>query len=595
MDAVKDNDIATVKKLTLAPLGTDSKEPIQIATREDLKHSAFAIAAQHGHFELAKIIVYIAFAQYRGDTVKQPKLLASTRDEVNVYSKLADENFTTEIIKATSGLVKSTVTPQEMVTKADLMGTASRTRDANLANFETEIRTWFPLQNSDIDLHESRFSHFHSYGWTTALEELIKTTGVPFKHVVRDGKIDVRKTLPRAQASSPLLQATKTGNLDAVKFFESERPMEAYRTFSMSHGFDTKRVSLEKAREGFLKAVEDWLRQRGKFIRTRRLFGYLPLLVDLILHCAVISRNTELLNYLISKNPDRLNARSIDGWTPLLVACSVMNIDAIGILISAGADQTATDNLGRNMIHLILAAPGPYSLPSGSDVRRVLNLVDASSLQGMLVQRCAEHPGALTPLARWLYKASEIGFARPSPDVIDVLLEHSSGDELEILDAAGMGPLHVVRCPNHNPPSRHPLILYVLQAVKFSVDSLCLSLIAGRPEALFREGARGLTPLDIASSRYLRKAVLEPGRRRPATPTTPLILQPLFMFDPEYEEQLPLRDVYATWDVCRRACEKSPSARQLLTLEESEGLKKCVSLCSFCFEKGEEADVLCRR
>jgi hypothetical protein len=130
-----------------------------------------------------------------------------------------------------------------------------------------------------------------------------------------------------------------------------------------------------------------------------------------------------------------------------------MNIDAIGILISAGADQTATDNLGRNMIHLILAAPGPYSLPSGSDVRRVLNLVDASSLQGMLVQRCAEHPGALTPLARWLYKASEIGFARPSPDVIDVLLEHSSGDELEILDAAGMVPLHVVRCLNHNPPS----------------------------------------------------------------------------------------------------------------------------------------------
>jgi hypothetical protein len=187
------------------------------------------------------------------------------------YGKLADENFTTEIIKATSGLVKSTVTPQEMVTKADLMGTASRTRDANLANFETEIRTWFPLQNSDTDLHESRFSHFHSCGWTTALEELIKTTGVPFKHVVRDGKIDVRKTLPRAQASSPLLQAAKTGNLDVVKFFESERPMEAYRTFSMTHGFDTKKVSLEKAREGFLEAVEDWLRQRGKFIRTRRL------------------------------------------------------------------------------------------------------------------------------------------------------------------------------------------------------------------------------------------------------------------------------------------------------------------------------------
>jgi hypothetical protein len=138
-------------------------------------------------------------------------------------------DLTIDIVKAVSGLAKASVTPQEMVIGANLSNLAARTGDANLAKFAIQIRVWFPLQATDIIYHSGRFSDWISRGWTEALEELIITTGAPFKHAVRNGKIDVRRGLPREHASSPLLQAALSGTLKAVRFFEGERAMNAYR------------------------------------------------------------------------------------------------------------------------------------------------------------------------------------------------------------------------------------------------------------------------------------------------------------------------------------------------------------------------------
>jgi hypothetical protein len=57
-------------------------------------------------------------------------------------------------------------------------------------------------------------------------------------------------------------------------------------------------------------------------------------------------------------------------------------------------------------------------------------------------------------------------------------------------------------------------------------------LIVRRSHLLFWEGIRGLTPLDVAFERYLRKAGTEPGRsKRKAHLSVPILWRPLFTFD----------------------------------------------------------------
>jgi ankyrin repeat protein len=164
----------------------------------------------------------------------------------------------------------------------------------------------------------------------------------------------------------------------------------------------------------------------------------------------------ELLKYLVTKYPHQINASSADVWTPLHIACPLVNAEAVEILISAGGDQTATDNLGRNVIYLLLAGPRDSRVATGSEIRAILKLLDIPSMHKMLVQRCNEYPGGLTPLARWLYKANGISFARPNRAVIETLLEFATGDDIEVPDATGLLPLHIV-CTSHMPLSIHPL------------------------------------------------------------------------------------------------------------------------------------------
>src|SRR6266536_4410557 len=117
MKAARDNDVATVKKLTLAFWGPDAaNQPLPIASRESLEVSPFATAAQSGHFELAKIMVYIAEAQnHSNDQTSAGNALLNIRDQCDVYSELADDDLTIATVKAVSGLVKNSVTPREMV------------------------------------------------------------------------------------------------------------------------------------------------------------------------------------------------------------------------------------------------------------------------------------------------------------------------------------------------------------------------------------------------------------------------------------------------------------------------------------------------
>jgi hypothetical protein len=166
------------------------------------------------------------------------------------------------------------------------------------------------------------------------------------------------------------------------------------------------------------------------------------ILGHLVMHCAIASRNIELVKYLVSTHPELLELKSVDGWTPLLVAACQRKIEAVQILLNAGANPFTTDLLERNMLHLFLLSPGaggwisdPSILPS------FLRAMDSVILKGLLKHRCVEIPGGLTPLARWIFTRPELSI------LFTTVLELSNVRGFEILDGAGRTVLHTVRLP----------------------------------------------------------------------------------------------------------------------------------------------------
>lgn len=129
--AAWDGDLATIKKLTLAPLGPDQKQPpLQIATMDSNNASPFSIAILRGHVDIAKAILEIAKAQYEPEEENElakrysiaPREYESDYDDdgvstdsddegIRVYGEIVDDQFTIENIGKVSLQVKSRVTP----------------------------------------------------------------------------------------------------------------------------------------------------------------------------------------------------------------------------------------------------------------------------------------------------------------------------------------------------------------------------------------------------------------------------------------------------------------------------------------------------
>lgn len=84
-----------------------------------------------------------------------------------------------------------------------------------------------------------------------------------------------------------------------------------------------------------------------------------------------------------------------------------------------------------------------YNAKSGTKkFQRMIELFDEDGVKDMLLERCNESPGALTPLAYWM--ARNNGGYKKS-DFIEILAKYSSGEELEMINGEGDLPLHVVR------------------------------------------------------------------------------------------------------------------------------------------------------
>ena len=247
-----------MKRLTLARWGKESSlSPVPVANN-DSPSAIFGAAASAGHYDLARAILYIAAAQY-----KNPEELVPQLHGVDFYNTLADDFSSADDIKTIHELVNSPITPMKMFRDFELLSGRFQRNDPDQAKFVFGCFSFLPIVEGDIRRQAYAFQSFLERGWTEVLEEQIKSIGAPFEHMARHGRLEVRNKIDKQFGAAPVLQAARFGSVKSVQFFQSDRPMAAYKEFAATHSFDTRKRSLEAAQNDFLKAVDRWLKERS--------------------------------------------------------------------------------------------------------------------------------------------------------------------------------------------------------------------------------------------------------------------------------------------------------------------------------------------
>ncbi|PGH11964.1 hypothetical protein AJ79_04551 [Helicocarpus griseus UAMH5409] len=272
-------------------------------------------------------------------------------------------------------------------------------------------------------------------------------------------------------AHSLLLLAITQKNLQTIKWFLSDEPEKKYREFLHAYKDDTRLVPLLKQEGGFEHMLNSWLGARR----------------HLALHCAVLAAPTEelgnsLVEFILQKLPDSLHSKNSAGLTPLHLAFSGQRITAAKTLVEAGADQTARDNDGRNVLHHILGG-GRRILNSPKLLRVLTDILDPEILKTLTTQRTRLHRstnryaewGMRTPLSDWL------GNHGTSTAVLETLLDITGGKELYVLDGHGNYPIH--------------------QVTKSKKFGHIRAMLERDSDLAILENATGITPLEIAENK----------------------------------------------------------------------------------------------
>ncbi|EMC98915.1 hypothetical protein BAUCODRAFT_65248 [Baudoinia panamericana UAMH 10762] len=273
---------------------------------------------------------------------------------------------------------------------------------------------------------------------------------------------------PLEEQQPLLLQAAYEGSLKCVEWAMSDAPMRAYLDFAEAHKSDERLQRLAQAEGGFETLTQKFLNARW----------------DLTIHCYLMGNQTadddgKMLRYLMAALPSAIDAKSTDGLTPLHIAMELYDHLAVKMLIDTGADQTARDKTGNNMLHRLL---GRY-IDDGKYIKKLpvmLESLDSRLLPSLFLERSAAHPGSLTPLAKWLRDV--IGGLHRSDEyaaeTLRLLLRYSEGRELGFINGEGDTPLHVA-VRNNN---------YIVANIILEHD----------PTLLNRENATGRTAYEMA-------------------------------------------------------------------------------------------------
>ncbi|KAI0478003.1 ankyrin repeat protein [Xylaria cf. heliscus] len=529
-------------------------------------------------------------------------------NEPEIYKEIIDDRFTIDNIGQASMQVQSNVLPSAFISWSSptfvlhgdkventdlnvqsLLNFAISQNDNHRFTFLLDMHTRFTSQRPDDREDES--SKFYTFrtlefeyailmGQTNMLAEAIRRTGagIPLEELVKKSGTEM-KTKPRyyqgltvygkkradwANAGrnlvvkstgsnvSPLLTAALSGALDSVEWFLGDAPMRHYREFGASKVAreDPRLKHLNESPGGFDRAIIKWLGVQN----------------DLVIHCAVLGplgdSTNRLIEYLIKVCPSSFEAKSNLGHSPLYLACLMGRVQFAKTLIKAGADQSVKDKEFNNIIHACLA-----NRPNPEQLRQMLELFDPELRAHMFCQRNNLSSGGDTPLHSWL-KYSYIGNypirgpRRSQNEVylsnlklLDLLLEYSKGEELEILNGSGDTVLHT--------------------AVVRSLPEQTRVILEKNPKLLYRENTVGRTPSEIAYDVFINSKVegLDPIETNMHERFTENLLQR----DPEsfVNDTKPVKSSkVATWDVIQEFLAKTEGKRRLVSLNEANDVTR---------------------
>ncbi|KAF7122286.1 hypothetical protein CNMCM5793_000243 [Aspergillus hiratsukae] len=553
-------DIDTIKSLTLGTWGPDKhRPPLEIATKDQRNFDPFNIAVLRGHLDVAKAIIAIAQVQYKPQDEQENvryRLRATVSndddysceeseedsDELDIEEQILDEEFTIDNLGEVKTQVESKVSPLSLLNDScsveDFMGTSlpDGRKPFNLVQYaiwkdDVELLVFLldlgrelsaksgSSEQTIFTVKEWDLTMAMQLGRLRCLAELIQRTGagIQLDRLAEQSGVEIKEKPKYYQGLSihgkkradwaaagrgilpvkpeeekpPLLVAARQGNLEAVEWFLGTAPGRYYLEFTDAHKDDKRIKRLAMGKFGVERSIANWLNSRR----------------DLVLHCALFANPTveseRLVKYLVQHVPHCLEVKSIDGYTPLMIAFSLLRPTYAKILIEAGADQTVRDKKGSNILHLLFCSVTSPSDEKLDDLQKMLELVDGALVSSLLVERSSHGPGSLTPLAMWMVKALSTantyyynGNNREGDNQMKVLrmildFAQSTGQKhLELLDGAGNTLVHdAVRCQ-------------LLQTLEI--------LLERRPDLLHRENASGSTPAELAEAAWVTEVTSNP-------------------------------------------------------------------------------------
>ncbi|KAM0251165.1 hypothetical protein ACHAP5_001762 [Fusarium lateritium] len=475
------------------------------------------------------------------------------------------------------------------------------------------------------------------HGKTQMLALVIKRTGagIPLEHLVKKSGVELKRrpryyqgltvygkkrkdwaTAGRGMVikstglrTPPLLHAALEGSVESVELFLGDAPHRMYSEFAKSKASkeDSRFKHLKESPGGFDRAISKWLGADN----------------DLVIHCAVLAQSgdkaDELLEFLVETCPDFIEKKNSEGETPLLVACRLGRIDAVKILLAANADQSVRNQKGENIVHAAISCN-----PKAHQLRELLDLLDPDLRSHLFLQRKNLSENGTTPLHTWVSRASgrEAGnnsrndwrrysgygwnmpYDRDEKELVsmlNLLLEYSKGEELEMLNGAGDTCLHT--------------------AIMTDMLAVVRVLVQFKPSLLYRENAVGRTPAEVAQDqltgqkftmpdkpslngqdhvgdivkKYEEDFVHETAVDGRIFEQTRDLLQELGLSDTYKSNDVPMilasmgvegyrsennnklggRTIdEVLWDLCRTAIQKHPGSRRLVSLNEANDVAK---------------------